>query len=56
MKQITDSDYQKIEDAVKEALVTDGSHHKQWYLEQIAKLFGIDIAELDGIIEEGIAP
>ncbi len=56
MKQILESDWQKIEDAVKAALATDGGHHKQWYLERIARLLGIDISELDGLIEDGIAP
>lgn len=44
----------QIRELVSDGLQTDGGHHKQWYLAQIAKIVGIDI-ELD---EEdmGIAP
>lgn len=35
-------------------LTTDGGHHKQFFLEEIARVLGISIAELD--YEEGIAP
>lgn len=44
-------------DLVKEGLETDGGHHKQWYLEQIALALGVDsiwIEEHEG--EKGIAP
>ena len=39
---------------VEEALYTDGEHHKQWYLIQIAKAleYDLDWNEFD----EGIAP
>ena len=39
---------------ITEALYCDGGHHKQWYLEEIAKSMGLDISNWD--IEEGIAP
>jgi len=34
---------EKAKSLVLEALYTDGSHHKQWYLEEIGKGLGIDI-------------
>ena len=37
-----------------DALVTDGEHHKQWYLEEIAKRLGIDIPNF--AYDAGIAP
>ncbi len=41
-----------------EALETDSSHHKQWYLEQILKVLVSDkkFEELKYKWEEGIAP
>ena len=44
----------KVQELIEDALLTSGEHHKQWYLEEIAKELGIDISELDH--EEGIAP
>ncbi len=41
---------------IKNALLTDGGHHKQWYLEQIAKEQGIDLSDIKGSYEKGIAP
>ena len=41
------------------ALHTDGSHHKQWYLEQILKeVLNIDLKDFkkENDWEEGIAP
>lgn len=29
-----------------DGLLTDGSHHKQWYLEQILEVCGIDLKKL----------
>ncbi len=44
-----------IRDLVIGGLTTDGEHHKQWYLEQIANALGIELTqELD--YEKGIAP
>lgn len=30
---------------MSDAVTTDGEHHKQWYLETIAKAFGIELPE-----------
>lgn len=40
-----------------DALVTDGAHHKQWYLERILEECGYDIEELRKThqFEKGIA-
>ena len=44
-----------VKDFILEALTTDGSEHKQWYLEQIAKVLGIElVAELQ--YEKGMPP
>ncbi len=49
----------------KDGLSTDGSHHKQWYLEQILKMavgkelfeqYQIDNIKDDSVWEKGIAP
>lgn len=45
-------DEEKLETLLLEAVDTDGAHHKQWYLEQIAEMFGITLQKH----EEGIAP
>jgi len=42
----------RIAELLQEAVVTDGGHHKQWYLEQIAK--GLKVPLPDH--KEGIAP
>lgn len=43
-----------------EALCCDGAHHKQWYLEQIAKELGVDLKSMaesgEYEWEPGIAP
>ena len=49
----------KLKREIKElcisGLLTDGAHHKQWYLEQIAKVLGIElVAELE--YEKGTPP
>jgi hypothetical protein len=42
---------------ILEALTCDGAHHKQWYLEQIAAILGIDLCEGGDIrFVEGVAP
>lgn len=47
----------KIRELAEDGLCTDGSHHKQWYLEEIFKLAGGEIDnEMAMSIEEGIAP
>lgn len=43
-----------LENLIEAALNTDGAHHKQWYLEEIAKHMGLF---LEGVShEKGIAP
>lgn len=52
-----------ITSIIKEALMTDGAHHKQWYLDQLLRKL-IDEKEYDklygdskdGEWEQGIAP
>jgi hypothetical protein len=39
---------------VRDALDTDGEHHKQWYLWQIGKKLGMCISDTDTM--EGIPP
>ena len=48
-------DVGRMEMLTGEGLRTDGGHHKQWYLEEIAKKLGIDIEKLT-YFEKGIAP
>jgi len=36
----------RIKDLLREALYTDGAHHKQWYLEEIGKACGINLCHL----------
>lgn len=38
---------------IEDALITDGGHHKQWYLERLAKELNIEITIE---YEKGIAP
>jgi len=45
---------QTIKDLIMDALSIDGEHHKQWYLEEIARRLGLDIPNF--AYEEGIAP
>jgi len=42
----------RITDMLQAAVTTDGGHHKQWYLEQLAEALEIELPEHD----EGIAP
>jgi len=44
----------EIKELVKDALMIEGGHHKQWYLIQIAKKLDIDLSENE--IEGGIKP
>ncbi len=43
-----------IDELIIEGLMTDGEHHKQWYLEQVLLRLGIDVTELGH--EPGVAP
>ena len=50
---MNEEDGTRLSRLVNEALQIDGGHHKQWYLEQIAREFDLNI---DGDHEPGIAP
>jgi hypothetical protein len=50
--QITDEDRNAITAIVSHGLHTDGAHHKQWYLEQVAKHLGLAVTGY----EPGVAP
>jgi len=50
----TQQELDRIEKMFVDALTTDGAHHKQWYLEKIAKELGIHID--DFLFDKGIAP
>ena len=48
---------------LEDALYTDGAHHKQWYLEELGKLCGVDINQWEKDLlttgeafDRGIAP
>jgi hypothetical protein len=43
MKTLSKVNIEKAKNLVLEALYIDGSHHKQWYLEEIGRILGIDI-------------
>lgn len=52
-----------VKELAIKGLLTDESHHKQWYLEEILKVLGFDLAvirkelQADGYDwEDGIAP
>jgi hypothetical protein len=36
-----------VKTLIKKAIETDGEHHKQWYLVQIALTLGVDIDDID---------
>jgi hypothetical protein len=46
------TDEEILAELITKGLTTDGSHHKQWYLEQIARWFEIPVPDH----EPGIAP
>lgn len=52
------ADINQIKGLLQDALYTDGAYHKQWYLEQIGKAYGLDIEQLqkEGGWNRGIAP
>ena len=35
-----------IKEVIIDGLLTDGAHHKQWFLEQIALKLGFDLSEI----------
>jgi len=56
-------EYLEVIDLATNGLLTDGAHHKQWYLEQILIAFGADLDNLSKELKEegyswdrGIAP
>lgn len=51
---ITAEAFDRLFELLDLGLNTDGGHHKQWALVQIAELFSIEVD--DEIKEEGIAP
>lgn len=46
---------ESVRELLHDAVQTDGDHHKQWYLEQIAERLGISLPSLEER-DEGIAP
>jgi len=52
----SEEDYIRLEKLIIDGLQAEGSHHKQWYLQEIAGILGVlfDLEELGA--EEGIAP
>lgn len=46
--------FKEARDLIWEALITDGAHHKQWYIQEIAKTLDIKLPESS--YEPGIAP
>ena len=42
-----DRKIEQIKELGVDALFTDGSHHKQWYIEEMLKLLGVDLKELE---------
>ena len=54
--EITQENYGKLRELIEDGLQFDAPHHKQWCLQEIAKVLGIDV-DLDELgVEEGIAP
>ena len=62
--EIDEAKLEQVKEFGVEALFTDGGHHKQWYIEEMLKLLGVDLEEMrieqlrEGWLnwEEGIAP
>lgn len=51
---ITEEEADKLFGLLELGLTTDGGHHKQWALVEIAKLFNIEVP--DELEEDAIAP
>lgn len=56
-------DKDKVKELCINGLITDGGHHKQWYLEQILVAIGYNVADVKSDVqmegydwEDGIAP
>lgn len=56
------SDDKRLSNAINlaiEGLFCDGGHHKQWYLEEVLRALGVDLAVVlmdEGDWEDGKAP
>jgi hypothetical protein len=50
--------FNTLHSLIIEALLTDGGHHKQWYLEQLLEKLGFDVRQQEKryAFERGIAP
>jgi hypothetical protein len=51
---LTDHEQLMIVELVLDGLYTDGGHHKQWFLEEIGRIVGVELTEEE--VELGIAP
>jgi len=49
---LSEAQQDQIESFLREGLITDGNHHKQWYLAQITKILAPQLH----IEDEGIPP
>lgn len=47
---------ERLRALLQEGLQTDGEHHKQWFLEEIAAELGFDPLKLRDFAPKGIAP
>jgi hypothetical protein len=58
LEKIDISGVKKVVNLAIDGLLVDGGHHKQWYLEEILKTFGVNLNELqkECEFEKGIAP
>jgi hypothetical protein len=50
---VTASEREVLQDMIERALTTDGGHHKQWFLEHIARYLELPITVEH---EPGVAP
>jgi hypothetical protein len=50
---VTADEREVLQDMIERALVTDGAHHKQWFLEHIARYLELQVSVE---YEPGIAP
>lgn len=54
LKMLTPDLADKIENALLDGLEADGAHHKQYYLEDIAKMLKVNLSDIK--FQKGIAP
>jgi hypothetical protein len=50
VRSVMQEPFQRI---LSDALITDGAHHKQWYLQILAAKLGVDVLE---DYDKGVAP